>query len=332
MKMEFDPALDRPYPGPIPTPDFSESQQWNFFDGQFGVMCHIGAMPGDIKLWHNAFAIGCPDGSTLATKIVGRGPLDGFGAHAVHSITLEPYKAWRVGFDGALRRYDPASLQAGPSTDGRHIPVRVELDIIAAHPVWDPGANAEHVGGDKGLFASMSKMHHEQALTCTGFIEIDGKRTAYQASGHRDHSFGPRDLSKLQRALWVNGTFETGWSFLQFEGELSGLPLMKRGGLFEGGKIIECLFDHQAELTSSAPEPRLFTMRMVIPGQADREIEVRVKGGANWTSVGPTEWCLGTLRGDPRNYLFTHYFAELSCHGEKGHGFVDRGINTALLA
>lgn len=329
--MEFDPALDLPYPGPIPTPDFSESQQWNFFDGQVGVMYHIGAMPGDIKLWHNAFAISCADGSTLATKMVGRGPIDGFGAHAVHSMTIEPYKAWRVVFDGALRRYDPPTLQTGPGVDGRHIPVKVELDIRASHPVWDPGANAEHVGGDQGLFASMSKMHHEQALSCTGFIEIDGQRTEYAAPGHRDHSFGPRDLSKLRRALWVNGTFETGWAFLQFEGELAGLPLMKRGALFEGGHIIECHMDHEAELTTSAPEPREFSLRVSTDGKADRVIEVRVKGGANWTSVGPTEWCLGTLRDDPRNYLFTHYFAELFCNGEKGFGFVDRGIITSLL-
>lgn len=329
--MEFDPALDLPYSAPMPTPDFSESQQWNFFDGQFGVMYHIGGMPGDNKLWHNAFAISCPDGSTLATKIVGRGPLDAFGSHTVHSVTIEPYKHWRIIFDGALRRYDLDSLQTGPGVDGRHIPVKVELEIRAAHPVWDPGANAEHVGGDKGLFASMSKMHHEQALTCNGFIEIDGERIEYQAAGHRDHSFGPRDLSKLRRALWVNGTFESGWSFLQFEGELSGLPLMKRGGLFEDGEIIECHMDHAAELTTSAPEPRAFTLHMSIEGKADRVIEVRVKGGANWTSVGPMEWCLGTLRDDPRNYLFTHYFAELSCNGERGFGFVDRGIITSLL-
>ena len=329
--MEFDPALDLPFSGPMPTSDFSESQQWNFYDGSFGLMYHIGAMPGDIKLWHNAFAIACPDGTTLAAKVVGRGPIEGFGAYGVRSETVEPYKSWRVLFDGALRRYDPAFLQANPGVDGRHIPVKVELDIVAAHPVWDPGANAVHVGGDKGLFASMSKMHHEQALTCSGFIEIEGNRTEYKAVGHRDHSFGPRDLSKLRRALWVNGTFESGWSFLQFEGELAGLPLMKRGGLFEGGRIVECTVDHQAELTVSAPEPRVFSMLMKIEGQADRAIEVRVKGGANWTSVGPTEWCLGTLRDDPRNYLFTHYFAELSCGSEKGFGFVDRGIITSLL-
>lgn len=329
--MEFDPALDLPYPDAMPTPEFSESQQWNFFNGSYGVMYHIGGMPGDCKLWHNAFAIACPDGSTLATKIVGRGPAEAFGAHTVHSVTLEPYKVWRVVFDGALRRYDPAELQAGPAADGQHIPVKVELDIRAAHPVWDPGAHAEQAAGEKGLFASTAKMHHEQAVTCTGFIEIAGERIEFSAPGHRDHSSGPRDLSKLRRALWVNGTFESGWSFLQFEGELVGLPLLKRGGLFEDGQIIECHMDHEAELSTSAPEPRSFEFKVSIDGKPDRVIEVRVKGGANWTSVGPTEWCLGTLRDDPRNYLFTHYFAELSCNGEKGYGFVDRGVITSLL-
>ena len=70
--VEHDPALDHPFEGEMPSPDFAEAQMWNFSDGDYGLMYHLGTMPGDMGLWHNAISINCPDGSVLATKVVGR--------------------------------------------------------------------------------------------------------------------------------------------------------------------------------------------------------------------------------------------------------------------
>lgn len=327
--MPFDPSIDQPFQGPIPTPDFAEAQQWNFTDGRHGVVYHVGSMPGDLKLWHNAFAITCPDGSVLATKVVGRSATDRFGAHSVNSQTMVPYAAWRIRFDGGLRRYRPDALQVGPGTDGLHVPVRVELDISANHPVWEPGARS----GDAtdSVFHTICRMHHEQAVKARGVICIDGEHVDFNGIGHRDHSFGPRDFGKLLTGFWVNATFASGWAFLAFEGMLEGVENVRRGAIFENGEIIECEALHSADLETTAPEPRQFAMTLRTLDGRERLIEVTCRGGVNWTGAGPTEWCVGTDLSDPRNYVFTHYFADFACGGEMGLGFVDRGAQAARL-
>lgn len=327
--MTFDAKLDLPFDGPLPGPDFAEAQQWNFTDGKYGVIYHIGSMPGDLKLWHNAFAVTCPDGTALASKIIGRGPLDRFGSHSANSITMEPYEAWEVHFDGALRRYQPNELQLAPGRDGRHIPVKVDLKISARHPVWDPGAGStEHEGS---IFQTFCKMHHEQALTAKGVIEIDGERIDFEGVGHRDHSFGPREFGTLLRGFWINGTFESGWSFLAFEGQREGSDNVRKGAIFENGQIIECDFSHEAELHSTAPDPQTFVMKARLSDGTQRDIRVSCKNGVNWTADGPTEWCVGSDISKPRNYVFTHYFADVECDGEAGFGFADRGARADLL-
>ena len=313
----------------MPSADFAESQQWNFTDGEYGVIYHIGSMPGDHKLWHNAFAVTCPDGSVLATKVVGRGPPDRFGAYSVNAQTTDSYKSWTVQFDGGLRRYQPEALQVGPGTDGLHVPVKVDLRICASHPVWEPGAGSKEAGDN--IFQTMARMHHEQALTTEGTIEIAGRRVDFGGVGHRDHSFGPRDFGLLLTGLWINATFDNGWAFLVFEGLLDGLAPVKRGSIFENGQIIECEALHEAELTTTAPDPKTFELTLRTADGRRRVMRVTCKGGVNWTGVGATEWCVGTDLSAPRNYIFTHYFAEFECEGVRGLGFVDRGARASRL-
>lgn len=327
--MLFDSKLDFPFQEPLPVPNFAEAQMWNFTDGKYGFIFHPGSMPGDLKLWHNAVAVTCPDGSVLATKVIGRGPLEGFGSDTANSRTIEPYRKWELNFDGALRRYHPESLQLGPGTDGRHLPVKVHLDVSAPHSVWDPGAALKNP--TDGIFDTMCLMHHEQALTATGFIEIEGKRIAFDGIGHRDHSYGPREMGKLLRGFWINGTFDSGWAFLAFEGTAEGSHLVRRGAIFEDGAVIECEITHDAILRSAAPDPRQFTLSAHLPNGSIREIVVACTNGVNWTANGPAEWCVGTDLSNPRNYIFSHYFAELRCGDEKGLGFADRGAQAALL-
>ena len=39
--VEHDPALDHPFEGEMPSPDFAEAQMWNFSDGDFGLASAI---------------------------------------------------------------------------------------------------------------------------------------------------------------------------------------------------------------------------------------------------------------------------------------------------
>jgi hypothetical protein len=328
MIVNHDPRLDHPFHGDMPSPDFAEAQMWNFSDGQLGVMYHVGTMPGDMRLWHNAFSINCPDGSVLATKVVGRGEPDMFGTHAVHSRTLEAYRAWRIHFDGGMRRYRPEELQAAPGTDGVHVPVTVDLEIIASHPVWEPGARSSDPEGS--IFFTFAKMHHEQPLTVRGTVAIDGSITPFSGIGHRDHSRGPRDMRTLLRGAWFNATFDSGWAFLGFWGE-DRHGVQERSAIYQNGQIILGSMAHSAELATTAPEPQQFEILLRTEDGRERRIQARCTQGVNWFCPGLSEWCVGTDLSDPRNYQWAMAFAEFTCESERGLGFVDRGAMAKLL-
>jgi hypothetical protein len=328
----FDAALDRPYEGEMPSPDFSESQMWNFSDGRYGVMYHLGAMPGDMKLWQNVLSINCPDGSVLVGKVVGRGEPDMFGAISMHSRTIEPYRRWRIHFDGAMRRHRSEDLWTGPGRDGAHVPVRIELDVRATHSVWEPAPHGS--GPDGGIFNTMARMHHEQPLAVTGRLIIDGETVEYEAIGHRDHSYGPRDMRKLRRDAWINATFESGWAFLGFWGELDDMSA-ERSAIFEKGRILEGSMRLEglraSVLTSPAPEPRQFEVVVAVDGGGERTLKVRCTQNINWFSAGPMEWCVGADLNTPDQYNWSMAFADFECDGERGLGFVDRGASASLM-
>ncbi len=91
---------------------------------------------------------------------------------------LEPFKKFRLTFDGP-----------------RH---KVELNYAARFPIFDYAMAKRH---KPGKAASME--HYEQALTCEGSIEKDGKERKISCLGHRDHSWGYRNESKVTAWNWV---------------------------------------------------------------------------------------------------------------------------------
>jgi hypothetical protein len=326
--VEHDPALDHPFEGEMPSPDFAEAQMWNFSDGDYGLMYHLGTMPGDMGLWHNAISINCPDGSVLATKVVGRSEPGMFGTAGVHTRTLEPYRSWRIVFEGAMRRYRPEDLWRGPGTDGVHIPVRIELDVTASHGVWEPGGRRDDPANS--IFETFCKMHHEQPLVARGVIAMAGVEVAFDGIGHRDHSRGPRNFQNLRRGAWFNATFDSGWAFLGFWGE-DHTGVQERSAIFEKGQIILGSMEHRAELSTTAPTPRQFEVLVRTEDERQRRLKISCTQGVNWFCPGASEWCVGADLSDPLNYHWAMSFAEFECDGEPGLGFVDRGALARLL-
>ncbi len=94
---------------------------------------------------------------------------------------VEPFQRFRLSFEGE-----------------RH---RLELDYEARFPVFDYAFARRPGGGSAGL------EHYEQALTARGEIEMDGKRRSISCLGHRDHSWGFRNESKITGWNWVAAQF-----------------------------------------------------------------------------------------------------------------------------
>ena len=224
-------------------------------------------------------------------------------------------------------RYKREDLWKAPGADGAHVPVRVDLEMTAAHPAWEPGAGSTAA---ETISQTFCKMHHEQPLAVKGRIEIDGEVIGYAGVGHRDHSFGPRQFRNLQRGAWFNATFDSGWSFLGFLCE-DHSGVQEKSAVFENGRITLGHMEQKAELSTTAPEPRQYEVIVRTEDDRQRTIRIRCTEGVNWFSPGLSEWCLGSDLSHPRNYNWAMCFAEFECDGERGLGFVDRGAAAELL-
>lgn len=93
---------------------------------------------------------------------------------------VEPFKRFRVTFNGPVHQ--------------------VDLEYEARFPVFDyAGGRPERPGRDKALAVN----HYEQALTCKGTVTKGDQTRQIDCLGHRDHSWGYRNESKVSGWNWV---------------------------------------------------------------------------------------------------------------------------------
>lgn len=78
---------------------------------------------------------------------------------------------------------------------------RVSLDFTfeGSHPPYAYGGNAA------GCPAYCARNRIEQSGRAHGTITIDGRAIVFDTTGHRDHSWGPRDWTAMQNYRWFQG-------------------------------------------------------------------------------------------------------------------------------
>mgnify|MGYP003333654835 CR=1 FL=1 len=317
----IDPAGDCVHVPPVGVARWTENIQWNVVgsDG-LGVTWHIGTMLDDPSLWHIVVTVVRPDGAVFTDKQVAPG-IGSFGSPSAHLATVEPFVKWKFHYRGAMLPVRPGAAAASLLVDDNHIPVSVELTLTAAYPVWLPSGSEVH--GDWGRF------HHEQAVVATGQIVVGGEPLAFSGVGHRDHSIGPRDLSRLRRAFWGNGIFESGWAFATMQGEYDEGDF-QRAAVFIGDDFFEVLMTDWTVLDDADGSPKDISVRLSADGW-ERVIKGRIHAGMSFTLADGAEYCLGTDRTNPHRYMMTNMFVHWECAGEPGSGYLDRGARISLL-
>jgi len=78
---------------------------------------------------------------------------------------------------------------------------RVQLDFTfeGSHPPYAYGAHAD------GCPPYCAKNRIEQSGRARGTLVLDGRTIAFDTTGHRDHSWGPRDWKAMQNYRWFQG-------------------------------------------------------------------------------------------------------------------------------
>ena len=207
---------------------WNESFYFNFTDPKraIGAWTRIGILPNQ-ESDLGAMMLYAGGSRILAYLQTGRASNEdaslSFGALAYHC--LEPLRRWRLTFGGQMA--DVSDSRKLPELDLESLRLQeVEVEVVfeGLAPCFDfkdahPRALAEMLveAGtrlrDLRRVSRVSSEHYEQAGRVSGTIRIGNREISLQGSGHRDHSWGPRDWAAPRLWTWLTCQFGEELSF-----------------------------------------------------------------------------------------------------------------------
>jgi hypothetical protein len=201
MTTDFSVGLDAARERALLTPRdlyrFSENFMLTAFDGRadVAVWLHLGTCPDDFSLWEEQILIGLPgqDGVVWSCAYHRPEPAQRPASAGLRLRCVEPFRRWKVNFDGMAGLSPYQEMLAGRVRDVQRQRVIINLDIECRTPVWD----AHHGATSSGNRGSMEKQswaseHYQQLFRATGTITVGGCELPFDGCGVRDHSRGQR--------------------------------------------------------------------------------------------------------------------------------------------
>lgn len=206
---------------------WNESYYFNFTDPKrvIGGWTRIGILPNQ-ESDMGAMMLYAGGSRILATFQGGKAACEdenvGMGALAYRRT--EPLNKWRLTFEGSMADVDDSRRLPELNLENLRLQ-EVEVDLVfeGTAPCFDfKDADPRAMGKmlvdagtrlkDLRKVSKVSSEHYEQVGQVTGTIRIGNREINFLGSGHRDHSWGPRDWAAPR--LWT-------WLTCQFSGELA---------------------------------------------------------------------------------------------------------------
>lgn len=161
------------------------------------------------------------------------------GEAPTHVACVEPGKSWTFSYEGEAQNLRSgqtihAKLDAtfeasgGIFEFGHDVDARVMAAAIAKEK-WSRAFFEELQGNDQ--------VHYEQPGRATGTLELDGEVIPFDLPAMRDHSFGKRDWSYMNRHFWLMALMEDG---RQLNANMVSYPVLKlmTGYYADGGQTV----------------------------------------------------------------------------------------------
>lgn len=331
---ELPPEAEQVVTQPPDVASWTENLLFCLYDGaaDVGMWLHLGTSPHDWTLWEDRVLIALPtEHGVLSMWAYHRTAPERRPAGAnLAFVMVEPFRRWRVTFDGFALLTPYETLRTSIVADGPKHRVVAELDVELVTPPWDARTAALQATG-KGSMDSQdwAHEHYEQLCIAQGTLTTPAGEIAFDGTGWRDHSRGPRGTGVGD--TWGGHVIMGAW----FPGQHVGVGLSRyvapNGDItLEGGYIVE-----QGALrhVAVAEVPGLTELRR--DGEPLRfaldDAGTRVDIDATtitsiWTMMSPG-MPYGVDRSKP-GYVYAVNFATAELRGERAHLYVER---SALL-
>jgi hypothetical protein len=318
-------AQDTPRPVE-PVALWSETYAFVAYDpkAQAGIWLHVGRYPYAPRLWRTMLCVYGPDGVRYLRKNYSSGDeTDGPAAGPVGVTCVDPYRHWRLSYEGPAVRSTEAALAAGPLADGLDQLVGFDLDFACRDGAWDLASHRDLDDQDWG------NAHFQQLGTVTGTITLPEGEIALEAYAWRDHSYGPRDMGPLRRHALVTGRFDgldLGFTLFDLRAGAGDGPeaIRQTGQLMRGATAEVCDGVALTVLDDLGQYRDAYTFQLPIDGEL-ATIEATILAGSSLSLVPPNHGLLGTAREGGLVLWETH--VEFRWGDHVGYGYTERSLN-----
>lgn len=309
------PEDEHPHPVRPDVPLWSENYAFVAYApaAEAGLFVHLGRAPYNPDLWRGTAVALLPHGELVISKTLGVSADPRAPATAALSATCDrPLERWRLRHDGPAIRTSRAAasdrLVAGGDIDG----LRFDVSFEALHPLWDLT--------DWMREQQWGHAHIEQAGLVRGVVAAGGAEHAFDGTGFRDHTLGPRNFGNLNRTCWAHAEFPSGRVFCALRIWSPGDDVvLNRGFVFDGSRMQDAT---PGELpTIHTPDGAPHTVEVELAGA---RITGEVLHSIPFMLDEPNDLVLGT---DPARRS-TKVIVEAPCRfewdGEIGYGWLER--------
>lgn len=303
------------------TPLWSENylSQANFPDAGIFFWLHHGRTVYDPELWQEILVAYLPGNRYLVSKATApAGTPQGPRAAGLTYECVKPFEEWKKSFHGAARLVTGDQLRAGALSDGLAVGVKMELNYRAQGPAFDMDLSAQ----------SWAAAHYEQHCDIDGFLSYDGKRIELSGSGLRDHSWGPRDYSRVGRHIWAHAQWEDGRSFMIFHlVSPDGSHTLSHVSVDDGSGNVKARLVNEAPLIDSiAGGQQNYRFRFELPNGSIAEIDAEIIAMPIISMTGKAELVIGADLSPDTSHWLCEGATKFTWGGKTAYGLSERTV------
>lgn len=297
-----------------------------------GMWLHLGTWPEDFGIWEDLVLLSLPASEdVLCTTGYRRVPQQERPAGPQLSFTcVEPFRRWRVDYDGLATRSTRSALAAGLLEDGQRERVELHLDVECVTPVWD---GASSTSGGSMADQVWASDHYQQLLQVTGKLVTRGQTLQLSTTGVRDHSRGQRGhaMNRWGGHTLVHLLFPSGRAVgVQRMYDVTGNPSFDMAYVLIDGVWSTAEVLHAPRVHRPAQGPLVGDEPLVLEVRAGDRVH-RLTGEllTAW-HLTPHGLGMGIGTGAARPYgLFMPGHARWTWDGEISHGLTERSYGVA---
>ena len=295
-------------------------------EAEIGFWFHLGRSAFDVHLWNEIFIAYLPGDQYLVASSFSYGECEqGPLGNQLHYRCVEPFKKWTKSFRGAANLVNGEELRAGPYIPRRSEQVEVELVWEGLGPVFDLG----HLSSND----TWSSAHYEQHGKVRGYITCGGKRTELSGSGIRDHSWGPRDLSRFNTHAWMSGQFQDGRTFEIFhivdtQGRQATHAILGDAHSVREAKMVSKV----PLITDMNQVGNSYDIVLTTESGERAEIHADIIQAPPMVFAGASELLFGNHCPPTSTHLLFEAQTRYMWDGQVGYGLTDRSINLSKSA